>query len=76
MFTIGMDSSAKPTPAPVARRTDGLERYEPIPKHGAVYGKLYAVYRQLHGRFDELNKSIDLSRFLKTLIETKYAPQR
>jgi hypothetical protein len=76
MFTNGMDSSAKPTPAPAARRADGFERCESIPKPGAVYDKLYAVYRQLHGSFDDLNKSIDLSRFLKTLIETKYALQR
>jgi hypothetical protein len=76
MFTIGMDFHAKPTPAPPARRTDGLERYEPPSKPGAFYDKHYAVYRHLHGSFDDLNKSIDLSRFLKTLIETKYAPQR
>ena len=71
MFRIAIDFSAD---APT-RRADGLDRHEPLPKHGVVYDKLYAVYRQLHGSFDDLNKSIDLSRFLKTLIETKYALQ-
>jgi ribulose kinase len=55
---------------------DGVERCVSIPKHRAVYAKLYAFYRQLHDSFSGPNKSIDLSRFMKTLNEIKYAPQR
>jgi L-ribulokinase len=39
----------------------------------AVYDKLYVLYRQLHDSFGGLDKSIDLSRFMKALIEIKYA---
>jgi len=76
IFTIAIDFSANSAPAPAAPRADGLERYEPSPRYGAVYDKFYAVYRQLLDSFVELNKSIDLSRFMKTLIEIKYAPQQ
>jgi L-ribulokinase len=47
--------------------------YEPVAAHRAVYDKLYVLYRQLHDSFGGLNKSIDLSRFMKALIEIKYA---
>ncbi len=51
------------------------KRYDAISEHPAVYNKLYALYRQLHYSFGGLNKSIDLSRFMKALIEIKYAQQ-
>ena len=48
-------------------------RYEPIPERRAVYDRLYALYRELHDSFGGLNKSVDLSRLMKALIEIKYA---
>jgi L-ribulokinase len=48
-------------------------RYDPIAAHKAVYDQLYALYRQVHDSFGGLNKSIDLSRLMKELIEIKHA---
>ena len=86
MFTIGIDfgansaaraprdaSDCHPAGPQPAERRDSLERGEPLSKHRAVYDKRYALYRQLHDGFDELTKSIDLSRFMMTPIETTYA---
>ncbi|THD50085.1 MAG: ribulokinase [Bradyrhizobium sp.] len=47
--------------------------YEPVAVHKVVYDQLYALYRQLHDSFGGLNRSIDLSRFMKDLIDIKYA---
>jgi L-ribulokinase len=49
------------------------EQYEPISANHKVYDQLYALYRNLHDSFGGLNKSADLSRLMKTLLEIKYA---
>ena len=41
--------------------------------HRAVYDRLYRLYRELHDSFGGLNRSADLSRVMKALIEIKYA---
>ena len=47
--------------------------YVPIAENRMVYDRLYALYRELHDAFGGLNRSADLSRLMKTLIEIKYA---
>jgi L-ribulokinase len=48
-------------------------RYEPNPANQAVYDRLYRLYRELHDSFGGIERSIDLSRLMKDLIEIKYA---
>jgi L-ribulokinase len=45
--------------------------YRPIPAHQKIYDRLYRLYRQLHDAFGGLNKSADLSRVMKELLEIK-----
>jgi L-ribulokinase len=45
--------------------------YRPIAKHRATYDRLYRLYRQLHDAFGGLEKSADLSRVMKDLLEIK-----
>ncbi|MGD0762163.1 MAG: ribulokinase [Roseiarcus sp.] len=47
--------------------------YEPDPANQKVYDQLYALYRDLHDSFGGLNKSADMSKLMKRLIEIKYA---
>jgi L-ribulokinase len=47
--------------------------YEPIEANHKVYDKLYALYRELYDSFGGLNRSADLARVMKDLIEIKYA---
>lgn len=49
------------------------EHFEPIAENVAVYEQLYALYRELHDAFGGVNKSADLSRVMKTLLDIKYA---
>ncbi|MGO9742546.1 MAG: ribulokinase [Roseiarcus sp.] len=49
------------------------ERYIANDENRAVYDELYALYRQLHDSFGGLNKSADLTRLMKRLIEIKQA---
>ncbi len=45
--------------------------YQPDPKRQAVYDRLYHLYRALHDAFGGVNKSADLSRVMKELLEIK-----
>jgi L-ribulokinase len=45
--------------------------YKPKPAHQKTYDELYRLYRQAHDAFGGLNKSADLSRLMKDLIELK-----
>jgi L-ribulokinase len=47
--------------------------YRPIPAHQKTYDRLYHLYRQIHDAFGGLNKSADLSRVMKELLEIKAA---
>jgi L-ribulokinase len=47
--------------------------YAPVPENRLVYDQLYALYRDLHDSFGGLNKSADLSRVMKTLLDIKEA---
>jgi L-ribulokinase len=49
------------------------DHYDPNPADRKVYNELYSLYRELHDSFGGLNKSADLSRLMKRLIEVKYA---
>jgi ribulose kinase len=59
----------------LARRRTSLApmHCDPIAARQTVYDKLYALCRQPHDGFGGFDKSIDLSRFMKALIEIKYA---
>ncbi len=59
--------------AEAAMTTLSQAHYEPIGENQRVYDQLYALYRELHDAFGGLNRSADLSRLMKTLIEIKYA---
>lgn len=50
--------------------------YKPIAAHRKVYDRLYALYRQLHDSFGGLNKTADLSRVMKDLLEIKNAQRQ
>jgi L-ribulokinase len=45
--------------------------YAPIPENQAIYDRLFGLYRDLHDSFGGLNRSADLSRIMKDLIEIK-----
>ncbi|CAN5379965.1 ribulokinase [soil metagenome] len=45
--------------------------YQPIPKHVAVYERLYAQYRELHDAFGIKGKSQDLSPVMKSLLDIR-----
>src|SRR5476651_251804 len=47
--------------------------YKPKAAAQKTYHQLYALYRQLHDAFGGLNKSADLSRVMKDLLELKTA---
>ncbi len=47
--------------------------YKPNAKAQKSYDRLYALYRQVHDAFGGLNKSADLSRVMKDLLEIKAA---
>lgn len=47
--------------------------YRPIAAHRKTYDRLYALYRQIHDAFGGLDKSADLSRVMKQLLEIKRA---
>ncbi len=47
--------------------------YRPKPAAQKTYHQLYALYRQVHDAFGGLNKSADLSRVMKDLLELKTA---
>ncbi|MDF3059464.1 MAG: L-ribulokinase [Rariglobus sp.] len=47
--------------------------YKPRAANRKVYDRLYALYRQLHDSFGGVNKSADLSRVMKDLLEIKAA---
>ena len=46
-------------------------RYAPQPENEQVYGRLYALYRQLHDAFGGVNRSADLSGVMKALIDLR-----
>jgi L-ribulokinase len=52
-----------------------LERrqYRPDPVRQKTYNQLYALYRQVHDAFGGLDKSADLSRVMKDLLDLKQA---
>lgn len=47
--------------------------YKPKPAAQKTYDALYALYRQLHDAFGNVNKSADLTRVMKDLLELKDA---
>lgn len=47
--------------------------YKPKAANQKIYDQLYALYRQLHDSFGGVNKSADLSRVMKDLLEIKAA---
>lgn len=47
--------------------------YKPKPAAQKTYHQLYALYRQLHDAFGNVNKSADLTRVMKDLLEIKDA---
>lgn len=47
--------------------------YKPKAANLKVYDRLYSLYRQLHDSFGGVNKSADLSRVMKELLEIKAA---
>ncbi len=47
--------------------------YDPDPAAQKVYNELYSLYRDLHDSFGGVNRSADLSKLMKRLIEIKYA---
>lgn len=47
--------------------------YQPVEANRIVYDRLYALYRELYDSFGGLDRSADLSRVMKDLIEIKYA---
>ncbi len=47
--------------------------YEADPGRAATYDRLYGLYRQLHDAFGGVDRSADLSRVMKDLIEIKTA---
>ncbi|HVU36427.1 MAG TPA: ribulokinase [Opitutaceae bacterium] len=50
--------------------------YRPNPAARRSYGRLYALYRELHDSFGGLNKSADLSRVMKDLLALKTAARK
>lgn len=49
----------------------GKKSYRPNPTAQKTYDRLYALYRQAHDAFGGVNKSSDLSRVMKELLEIK-----
>ncbi|AKC82661.1 L-ribulokinase [Verrucomicrobia bacterium IMCC26134] len=47
--------------------------YKPKAANQKVYNQLYSLYRELHDSFGGVNKSADLSRVMKDLLEIKAA---
>jgi L-ribulokinase len=47
--------------------------YRPIAANQKIYDRLYRLYRQIHDAFGGLDKSADLSRVMKELLEIKVA---
>jgi L-ribulokinase len=45
--------------------------YRPDPVARKVYDQLYALYRRVHDAFGGLDKSADLSRVMKELLQIK-----
>jgi len=50
--------------------------YKPKPRARKTYDQLYALYRQLHDAFGNVNKSADLTRVMKDLLDLKEAAIR
>ncbi len=50
--------------------------YRPKAANRKIYDQLYALYRQLHDSFGGVNKSADLSRVMKDLLDIKAAQSR
>lgn len=46
-------------------------QYSPIAANSAVYDELYALYMQVHDAFGGVNKAVDLSGVMKSLIAIK-----
>lgn len=55
------------------RKMTSLKRvsYRPKPAHRKTYDRLYLLYRQVHDSFGGLDKSADLSRVMKDLLDLK-----
>jgi L-ribulokinase len=66
-------AGAHPNFETAQRRMTRLKKiaYRPKPAAQKTYGQLYGLYRQLHDAFGGLNKSADLSRVMKELLELK-----
>lgn len=47
--------------------------YKPKPRAKKTYDQLYALYRQLHDAFGNVNKSADLTQVMKSLLDLKEA---
>ena len=47
--------------------------YKPFKASQAIYDRLYALYRQVHDSFGGLDRSADLSRVMKDLLDIKHA---
>jgi L-ribulokinase len=45
--------------------------FKPVPPHGAVYDRLYRLYRTLHDAFGVRNHAADLSPVMKELLSIR-----
>jgi L-ribulokinase len=54
----------------------GKARYRPDPRRRRAYNRLYDEYRRLHDGFGGVQKSADLSRVMKALLDTRAAALR
>ncbi len=50
--------------------------YAPDPRRHAVYGELFALYRQVHDAFGGVNRAADLGGVMKRLLEIKERANR
>ena len=50
--------------------------YKPKPRHRAVYDRLYALYSSLHDAFGGVDRSADLGRVMKELIDIRDQARR
>jgi L-ribulokinase len=51
-------------------------QYKPQPAARKTYNRLYAIYRNLHDAFGGVQKSADLSRTMKDLLEIQQSVKK
>lgn len=71
-------AGAHPNFATAQKKMTRLKKvaYKPKAANRKIYDRLYALYRELHDSFGGVNKSADLSRVMKDLLEIKVASSR